>query len=102
MKHFYILFFLLIFNLGFGQQTSEKGDIEGFKMYPNPVTQGRVYIVTAENSPKKIRIFDVLGTPVLETTIIGKELNISELNAGIYLIQVYEKDKVATRKLIVK
>lgn len=102
MKHFYLLFFFLIFNLGFGQQSPEKGDIKGFKMYPNPVTEGRVYIVTAENSPKKIRIFDVLGTPVLETTIIGKELNISELNAGIYLIQVYEKDKVATRKLIVK
>ena len=91
-----------MFNFGFGQQTPEKGDIEGFKMYPNPVTQGRVYIITAENGPKKIRIFDVLGTPVLETTMIGKELNISELNAGIYLIQVYEKDKVATRKLIVK
>lgn len=102
MKHFYVLLFLLAFNLGFGQQSPEKGDIEGFKMYPNPVTQGRVYIVTAENAPKKIRIFDVLGTPVLETTIMGKELNISELNAGIYLIQVYEKDKVATRKLIVK
>jgi hypothetical protein len=102
MKHFYFFFFLLTLNLGFGQQTSEKGDIEGFKMYPNPVTEGRVYIVTAENQPKKIRIFDVLGTPVLETTIFGQELNLSGLNAGIYLIQVYEKDKVATRKLIIK
>jgi hypothetical protein len=83
MKHFYILFFLLTLNFGFGQQTSEKGDIEGFKMYPNPVTEGRVYIVTAENQPKKIRIFDVLGTPVLETTIFGQELNLSGLNAAI-------------------
>lgn len=102
MKHFYVLFFFLLCTLGFGQQTSEKGDIEGFKMYPNPVTEGRVYIVTEKNQPKKIRIFDVLGTPVLETTIFGKELNLSGLTAGIYLIQVYEKDKVATRKLIVK
>jgi hypothetical protein len=102
MKHFYVLIFFFSVTLGFGQQSPEKGDIEGFKLYPNPVTEGRVYVVTAQNAPKKIRIFDVLGTPVLETTIIGKELNISELNAGIYLIQVYEKDKVATRKLIVK
>ena len=102
MKHFYLLFFFFVVSLGFGQQSPEKGDIEGFKLYPNPVTEGRVYIVTTQNAPKKIRIFDVLGTPVLETTIMGKELNISELNAGIYLIQVYEKDKVATRKLIVK
>ena len=102
MKHFYLLFFFLVVSMGFGQQSPEKGDIEGFKLYPNPVTDGRVYIITAQNAPKKIRIFDVLGTPVLETTIIGKELNISELNPGIYLIQIYEKDKVATRKLIVK
>lgn len=102
MKHFYVLFFFFAVTLGFGQQAPEKGDIEGFKLYPNPVTEGRVYVVTAKNAPKKIRIFDVLGTPVLETTIIGKELNISELKSGIYLIQVYEKDKVATRKLIVK
>ncbi len=87
---------------GFGQSPQGQGDIEGFKLYPNPVTEGRVYIVTADNSPKKIRIFDVLGTPVLETTLIGKELNLNGLNSGIYLIQVFEKDKVATRKLIVK
>ena len=102
MKHFYVLLFFFAVSVGFGQQASEEGDIDGFKMYPNPVTQGRVYIVTAENSPKKIRIFDVLGTPVLETTILGNELNLTGLNAGVYLIQVYEKDKVATRKLIVK
>lgn len=102
MKYFYALIFFFAISAGFGQEVADKGDIEGFKMYPNPVTEGRVYIITASNSPKTIRIFDVLGTPVLETTIKGKELNLSGLNAGVYLIQVYEKDRVATRKLIVK
>jgi len=102
MKHFYALFFFFIVSAGFGQSTSAQGDIEGFKIYPNPVTDGRVYIITADNQPKTIRIFDVLGTPVLETTLIGKELNLNGLNSGIYLIQVFEKNKVATRKLIVK
>ena len=102
MKHFYALLFFFMVSAGFGQSTRGQGDIEGFKLYPNPVTEGRVYIVTAENGPKKVRIFDVLGTPVLETTLIGKELNLNGLNSGIYLIQVFEKDKVATRKLIVK
>ena len=102
MKHFYTFIFFLIVSTGFGQQTQSRGDIEGFKLYPNPVTQGKLYIVTANNAPKTIRIFDVLGTPVLETKILGNELNLSRLEAGVYLIQVYEKDKVATRKLIVK
>lgn len=102
MKHLYTLVFFLFVSFGFAQQSADKGDIEGFKMYPNPVTEGRVYIITKSESPKKIRIFDVLGTPVLETTITGRELKLSGLKAGVYLIQVHQKDKVATRKLIVK
>lgn len=71
-------------------------------MYPNPVTNARVYISTAHNSPKEIMIYDVLGTLVLKTVILGKELNLSELDAGVYVIRVIENNKVATRKLIVK
>lgn len=102
MKHLYTLLLLFFMTGAFAQQGTQGSDIEGFKMYPNPVTQGKVTIVTASNSAKKIRIYDVLGTPVLETTILGNELNLSQLRAGVYLIQVLEKDKVATRKLIVK
>lgn len=103
MKHFYLVIFLFVCSLGFSQEsTSSSADIDGFKLYPNPVTQGKVYIETAENSPKKILVFDVLGTQVLQTTIIGKELNLSELTKGVYILRVFEKDKVATRKLIVK
>ncbi|MEJ2162287.1 MAG: T9SS type A sorting domain-containing protein [Robiginitalea sp.] len=102
MKHFYSLFFFFLVTVSFGQNSPENGDIDGFKLYPNPVTEGRVYIVTENNAPKQIRIFDVLGTPVLQTTLMGKELNLNGLNPGIYLIQVFEREKVATRKLIVK
>jgi hypothetical protein len=38
----------------------------------------------------------------LETTILGKELNLSDLDAGVYVIRVFEQNLVATRKLIVK
>ncbi len=102
MKHFYLIAFFLVFSLGYGQKTQSPGDIEGFKLYPNPVTDGKVYVVTAENAPKKVLIFDVLGTQVLETTILGRELNLSDLDAGVYVLRVFEKNKVATRKLIIK
>ena len=78
------------------------GEIEGFKLYPNPVSNGKVYIQTTLNAPKRILIFDVFGTQRLETTILRKELNVSNLVAGIYVLRVYEKDKIATRKLIIK
>lgn len=102
MKHLYTLLFFLLVSAGFAQSQPDRGEIEGFKLYPNPATAGKVQIVTANNAPKNIRIYDVLGTPVLETTLMGTELNITGLDAGVYLIQVFEKDKVATRKLIVR
>ncbi|RDY59494.1 T9SS type A sorting domain-containing protein [Flagellimonas nanhaiensis] len=102
MKHFYLVFFFMVCSLGFSQENQAGSDIDGFKLYPNPVTYGKVYIETAHNAPKKILIFDVLGTQVLQTTIIGRELNLSSLGKGVYILRVYEKDRVATRKLIVK
>ncbi|MGI9546094.1 MAG: T9SS type A sorting domain-containing protein [Flavobacteriaceae bacterium] len=103
MKHFYPLIFFLFIALGYSQDTPRKsGDIAGFSLYPNPVTYGKVYISTQRNAPKKIMIFDVFGSPIMETTILGKELNLSELDAGVYVLRVFEANKVATRKLIVK
>lgn len=102
MKHFYLIFLLACFSFSFGQEKPASGDIEGFKMYPNPVTNGKVYIETAKKAPKRILIFDVFGTRVKETTILRNELNVSDLDAGVYVLRVIEKNKVATRKLIVK
>jgi hypothetical protein len=102
MKHFYLLICLLFLTFGYAQQPAANGDIPGFQLYPNPVTQGKVFISSTSNGPKKILIFDVLGTQVLQTTILGSELNLTSLDAGVYVLRVFEKDKVATRKLIVK
>ena len=102
MKHFYLVCLLVFCSLSYAQDKPATGDIKGFKVYPNPVTNGKVYIQTAQNAPKKILIYDVFGTRVKETTILGNELNLSDLVAGVYVLRVFEKDKVATRKLIVK
>jgi len=103
MKHFYLLAFFFVFMVGVAQERKNtSGDIDGFNLYPNPVTNGKVYIETTANAPKKVLIFDVLGTQVMQTTILGKELNLGDLDTGVYVLRVYEKDKVATRKLIIK
>ena len=103
MKQFYFVLFFLFISFSYGQEVQNGGgEIEGFKIYPNPVTNGTVYIQTALNAPKRILIFDVFGTQRLETTILRKELNVSNLVAGVYVLRVYEKNRVATRKLIIK
>lgn len=102
MKHLYLIVFFLFVSFSYSQNAGANGDIDGFKLYPNPVTNGKVFINTTQNEAKRILIFDVLGTQVLETTILGSELNLSDLDAGVYVIRVYERNKVATRKLIIK
>lgn len=77
-------------------------EIKGLAIYPNPVSNGILKITTFENAKKTVQIFDVLGKQVLSRVIHLQPLNISMLNSGIYIIKVFEKGKVATRKLVVK
>jgi len=102
MKHLYLIITFLCISFSYGQEAKVNGDIEGFKLYPNPATDGKVFITTSENTPKRIAIYDVLGTQVLETKIFGKELLLNDLDAGMYVLRVYQNNKVATRKLIIK
>jgi len=80
----------------------ETSVIEGLNLYPNPVTNGKVYISTKNDTNKEIIIFDLLGKKVLQTLISSKELNVSSLNPGVYIIKINEENASATRKLIVR
>jgi hypothetical protein len=80
----------------------ENTSIEGLNLYPNPVTNGKVYITSKNDLEKEIIIFDVLGKKVLQTTINTKELNISNLSPGVYIIKITEENATSSRKLIVR
>ena len=86
------------------QQTKfqESVSIEGLSLYPNPVSNGKVYITSKNDLFKEIIIFDVLGKKVLQTTITSRELVVSNLTPGVYIIKINEGEATATRKLIVK
>lgn len=112
MKQKYILYILFSFFIsisGIAQEkknnTTKNDGIEGLQIFPNPVTTGRIYISTDQNSnSREIEIYDMLGKKVYEITLYGnnKEVNISNLNSGIYLIKVKENNTSATRKLVIK
>lgn len=77
--------------------------IDGFNVYPNPVTNGEINISTASNGTKSVQIFDVLGKQVYFKTIQSNEtIKTSNLAAGMYIFSVEENGKTATRKLIIK
>ena len=83
-------------------KTRDAVSIEGLSMYPNPVTNGKVYITSKNDLEKEIIIFDVLGKKVLQAHLTTKELNIPDLTPGVYIIKISEQNNSATRKLIVR
>lgn len=88
----------------FGQYSLSvaKNDINGLSIYPNPVTNGNLYITTADNGVKSVEIFDVLGKKVLGTTVTEEAVNVSALNSGVYVVKITEAGKTATRKLVIR
>ncbi len=79
-----------------------QNNIAGLKMYPNPVANGKLFIETAANAERTVTVFDVLGKQVLNTISSENEINVSELNAGVYVVKISEEGKTATRKLVIK
>lgn len=108
-NYFYtLLFILFVGTTSVSAQESrqqskvQENTIDGLNFYPNPVTNGKLYISSKSNDDKQITIFDVLGKKVLQTLLTSKELNVSSLSPGVYFIKIEEGDSSATRKLIVR
>ncbi len=110
-KYFFTLLFisfLFIAPSSYGQQSSRTPNssisqgIDGLTIYPNPVTNNKVFITSTLNDTKQIVIYDVLGKKVMSEMLIGKELNVSELSAGVYILKIRENKLSATRKLVVR
>ncbi len=80
----------------------ERNAIDGFSLFPNPVTNGKLTISTLSDADKEIQIYNILGKQVLSTKLKGSELNVSKLSSGIYILKILEEGKTATRKLVIK
>ena len=76
-----------------------------FKLYPNPATNTINYIWANETELNaQIEIVDLLGTKLLSQNIIvgNGSIDVSELNSGIYLIQVKTDSKSWQQKLCIQ
>ncbi|PCH52342.1 MAG: hypothetical protein COC22_04245 [Flavobacteriaceae bacterium] len=72
-------------------------------MYPNPVSNGKLFMNSNSNFDKQLEIYSMLGKRVYRKNVNTKEtIDISKLNAGIYMVKIKEEEKISTRKLIIK
>ncbi|WP_029034040.1 T9SS type A sorting domain-containing protein [Salinimicrobium terrae] len=76
--------------------------IDGLSIFPNPATGQKVYINTKAGKAKRVEIYNVLGNNVLSSQLTGNELNISNLEPGVYIMKIQEGKSSATRKLVVR
>jgi hypothetical protein len=76
-------------------------NIEGLKMYPNPVSGNTLYLTSTNNLNMSVQIFDLLGKEVIKSNVINNAITISSLSSGIYVVKISEEGKTATRKLVI-
>ncbi len=76
--------------------------ISGLKVYPNPVSNGTLFIESDANAERIVTVFDVLGKQVLNTTTSTNAINVSQLNTGVYIVRITEEGKTDTKKLVIR
>ncbi len=116
MKEKYLYIFLLLIitsfsaqaqtakNSGVADQVKTENTLDKVQIYPNPVTSGKIYINAETTSTKTIELYDMLGKRIVFTEMNGyqKELNVSNLKAGVYILKLSEKNNSITRKIVIK
>jgi len=82
--------------------SNQVSEIAGLKVYPNPVSNGTMFIESDANAERTVTVFDVLGKQVLNTTTSTNAINVSQLNTGVYMVRITEEGKTATKKLVIR
>lgn len=75
--------------------------IDGLKLYPNPVKGGTLYVETALNNNVHVTIYDIVGKQVINTPVTNNAVNVSELTSGVYIVTVTEEGKTTSKKLVI-
>ena len=77
-----------------------ENSLENFQVYPNPNNGNTLFFNT--NKEVKVAVYSILGKLIKNqtVTIIKKNIDISSLSNGIYLLKITSENKSITKKLI--
>ena len=71
-------------------------------IYPNPLSNGKLFITSSSNLEKEITIYTTLGQQVLQDKTLTESINVSNLSQGTYFVKITEAGLTTTKKLIIK
>ena len=86
-----------------GDKTLATQDIKKreLSIAPSIVTNGIIKIMSDNDSTKKVKIYDQSSKLVLSTET-KKEVNVSQLTKGVYIINIEQEGKTESQKFIMK
>ena len=70
-----------------------------FKLYPNPVKEDIIYIADVDTNPT-YRIFNMMGQEMAKGSLESKEINLSQLSSGTYIIELADGITKSTKQFI--
>ncbi|QHI34859.1 Extracellular ribonuclease [Kordia antarctica] len=72
---------------------------EDFTVYPNPV-RSQLQVKIFADATAEYQIHSLLGQVVKVGTLTNKTINVANLKAGIYILQINDGDEILTKKFI--
>lgn len=72
-------------------------------LYPNPHTGGPLFLALPNNSPAKVELYNLQGKKIWHGNWTdGYALDIPQLPAGLYLLQLEQEGKTANKRLVIR
>lgn len=93
--------------MGSGPMSTDKHELLGVTLYPNPATDLVNVELDQTDGPVAVHVFDLQGRKVIDyknekTGQSAHRLDVSSLPAGVYFVKIQSSQKTTTKKLIIK
>lgn len=86
---------------------SRLSEIHGLNFFPNPVTDGELFITDEKNEIRSVSFINVLGQTVKtisfgNNTIDNKKVDVNELAKGVYYLRLDSNQGILIKKIVIE
>jgi len=85
-----------------GTPVQEEAAVVGFAIHPNPANNNIILTFPENFVPEAISVYTLTGRKVLSWVPSGNSVDVSEINRGIYILEVTASGKVLREKLVIQ
>ena len=91
----------ITFTIDTGLSTTDNEKLD-MRIYPNPVNENFVTIISPVQGLKEIEVYSVTGRKLMDNRTYKSTLNLSSFNSGIYMVKVTINGQSKVSKLVVR